>query len=326
MTTKKQGDDVVSSEATSKKQGEQIASTQKKVIFKGGLLPRKPLDDKLQVMELANKRMRFFLRERFRVHGKEFALWWHMMPGKEKKGALKLISKNTIPSRARSSARTAPVLKAGDPRYAAGVLTEWCVERMLSQCKCEKHWFNDSLLHEMRYHLEEERADDIEYQLSVSMVLQGYVPSSNGEEQRLLRPPNDSDAVQAHQPLHPKGTLHQGILSSIKKTGKVPPHLKEKLPFELFLHRTWYRFSLYCLLFELFDERMGQLPTYPLGRLRGCEYCKQDCEDDESVQCQGSKWWCCQGCHKVSIHAKTCSSGKSVASAAMKACSHVLFA
>lgn len=286
-----------------------VVSSPKKVTSPGRLLPRKPLDEDFQVWELAITRMRRYLTDRFRVHGRDFARWWHAMPDVGKKDVLKLITNNTFPAKSRSNARMAPVVKTGAPKYSACVLTEWCFERTLSQCKCEKHWYKDALLHEMHYHLKEDRAEDIDYQLCVSMVMQGYIPSSNEDEQIFLRLPNDSDPVQAHQFLHRRGTRHQGILSSIKKTGIVPPHLKEKLPFELFLHRNWYRFSLFCLLFEIFDGRMRRVPVdYPLERLRGCEYCRKGCEDDDSVLCQGCKetWWCCQGCCKVSTHAKEC--------------------
>ncbi|KAI2512464.1 hypothetical protein MHU86_1917 [Fragilaria crotonensis] len=199
-----------------------VVSSPKQGNSTGRLLPRKPLDEEMQVWELANKRMRLYVTKRFRDHGRDFAGWWHAMPDTGKKDTLKQITNSTFPAKSRSNVRMVPVLKTGDPKYSACVLKEWCFERTLSKCKCEKHWHKDALLHEMFYHLEEDRAEDIEYQLCVSMVMQGYIPSSNDDEPRLLRLPNESDPVQAHQFLHRKACFAFYLRLSTKESAVCP--------------------------------------------------------------------------------------------------------
>ena len=265
-------------------------------------------------MELANSRMRNYLVGRFRDQGSLYARWWHdEMSDERKKDMLNSITKNTIPVKPVSPTRTRQLLKTGQPRYAAYVLTDCCLENILSHCDCQNHGYQDRLLHDMRHYLLGEQIESIEHVLCISMVLQGVLPSKDDREPRFLRPPNDSDTIKAHQYLHVKGQLHKEAIDSIKKTGRVPLHLKEQLPFEYCLQRDWFRLSIYCLLFEHFDELDRQVAVVmPLARLRGCEFCNQSCEEDVAIQCQACKinWWCCQGCKNVSIHGRECPIGQ----------------
>ena len=276
------------------------------------LLHPKPLDE-MHAMELANHRMRQYLTGRYRLHGHDFGRWWYKMPNERKKEMLTIITDNTIPSKARSTTRRVPSLRAGDQSYSASVLSDWWLGRLLSHCKCDKHWFQDALVHELRYHLVEKRAEDIEYQLCVSLVMQGFVSPRCQDEQQFLRTPTEADLAPVHQLVHPEDPLHQEALASTKRTGIIPVHLKERVPFEVFLHRTWYRFSLFCLLFEKFDEYgLRMSPSNPLGKLRGCNLCKRECHDKTCVQCLDCKttWWCSSRCRNMSIHRKPCSIGK----------------
>jgi hypothetical protein len=228
--------------------------------------------------ELSKNRMRYYLADRWQTHGPLFARWWHQKSSDGKKSILQAITQKTLPTRPRSSRRVAKILRLGDQKYdACCLLTQefWCMERILSQCKCrQKHWYNDALLHEMRYHLQEERAEGIEYQLCVSHVLDGTFPNifSGMPPLRFLRPPVETDVIQVHQYISFQDPQHQLALDSIRETSLVPVPLKEEVPFLYFLKRYYYRFSLFCLIFEQYDKLERKVPvSSPLYMLRGCK-------------------------------------------------------
>jgi hypothetical protein len=240
------------------------------------------------------------------------------MTSEKKTEALNMITHGTIPAQPASLMSTANMLATDDPNYAARVLIHFSLEKMLSECDCTSakrigHDYHDELIHQLHYYLLywELTGEQNDYNFCVSMVEQNVFPNKNQGRPMYLKPPRHDDHVQVHKCVKIKHSAPTEAVISIKKMvsqGK----LKEKVPFEYVLARDSFRLRIYALLFELYDKTQLRVPVVmPIGRLKGCEHCRQNCSEEIAIMCQvcTTTWWCCAGCKKYSSHGARCPVG-----------------
>jgi hypothetical protein len=281
----------------------------------------KPVEAKTPISEVngnarAAARMEDELRSLSQEFGKGFAEWWHEKTVQERGAVLLDMTNNTLPHEMPCTEQIHADLERGiSSRYAF----DCCVEIAAGPCGCAEdpnrrkvHHYPDRLLHELHLRtMHPKRAEAADHDIVTMMRDSGVFPSLPGGQQIVA--PNHGEGPEKHD------------IDAVVLVDACPEAKREKLrkmvtdglvmdySVAVFMMiRKLYWLQLLIILFDLYQRQVRRLvPTHPLERLRGCEYCHQTCEEDDAVRCKTCEvsWWCCQGCVEASVHGRNCPVG-----------------
>jgi tetratricopeptide (TPR) repeat protein len=281
----------------------------------------KPVEAKTPISDMngnarAAARMEDELRSLYQEFGNGFAEWWHEKTVQERGAVLLDMTNNTLPHEMPCPAQIHAELERGiSSRYAF----DCCVVIAAGPCGCAKdpndhkvHQYPDRLLHELHVRtMDPKRAEAGDYDIVTMMRDGGVFPSLPGD--RAIVAPNHAEGPEKHDidvvvvvdacPEAEREKLRKMVTDGLVMDASVAFFL---------MVRKLYWLQLLIKLFDLYQEQVRRsLPTHPLERLRGCEYCHQTCEEDDAVRCKTCEvtWWCCQGCVEASVHGRNCPVG-----------------
>ena len=285
-------------------------------------MAKTPIDENNGLSRAAT-RMEKQLRKLYEEYGKGFADWWHKKSSRKREKLLLDLTDKTLPPKMLELSQVRADLMQG---ISSRVCLEYNVETLVGQCGCARgeeciqmgHYYPDRLLHEVYMRaMEPERADSADRCTCIRMRKRDIFPDlfpgifvvfepnkGDGPEKDDLKISILNDECPEPEKEKMKEMIEDGLFLD----GSVAVHALNKKVYSLYL---------LIKLFEFYQQMIrGVFPLHPYGRLKGCEYCHQTCEEDGAVRCRTCEviWWCCQGCQEASEHGQKCPVGQPVES------------